>query len=110
MQVNRYFGDAERVIAVGRQAVPEPNDGRLAISTYDRWAWKDTIEAPDICLAKIGVEPMRAGPGFQFRGEVGRGELSPALMIRPVGLIRIQVWCLGWLWIQWTVYRWKRNR
>src|SRR5688572_9611726 len=110
MQVNRYFRDAKRVIAVRRQAVPEPNDGRLAISTYDRCAWIDTIEPPDICLAKIGVEPMRAGSGFQFGGEVGWRELSPALMVRSVGLIRVQVWCLGWLWIQWLVYRWKRNR
>ena len=110
MQVDRYLGDAKRVIAVRRQTVPEPNDGRLAISTQDHWAWIDTIEPPDICRTKIGVELMRAGPRFQFARYVSRGELSPALMVRSVGLIRVGVGLLGWLWIQRMVYRYHRNR
>ena len=53
---------------------------------------------------------MRAGPGFQFGRYVSRRELSPALMVRSVGLILVCVCCLGWLWTQWMVYRYKRNR
>ena len=52
---------------------------------------------------------MQAGPGFQFGGDVGRRELSPALMVVSVGLSRGVGDLLGW-WTQWMVYRWKRNR
>src|ERR1044071_1027986 len=53
---------------------------------------------------------MRAGPGFQFGGYVSWRELSPALMVRSVPFTLRLVGDLGWLWIQWLVYRWKRNR
>src|SRR5687768_5611389 len=110
MQVDRYLGDAKRVIAVWRQTVPEPNDARLAIFIQDHWARIPTIEPPDICLTKIRVEPMRAGAGFQFVGQGAWPELSPALMWRSVGLILVCVSILSWLRVQVMGYRWKRNR
>jgi hypothetical protein len=56
------------------------------------------------------VEPVRAGPGFQFCRQVSRGELSPALMVHSGPLTRTSVGCLSGLRVQWMVYRWKRNR
>ena len=110
VQVDRDLGVAERVIPAGRSAVPEANDCGFAISVQDHWAWIDTIETPDICVAVIRVELVQAGPGFQFGRHVGRGELSPALMIRSGPFTRPSVGCLLGRRAQWMVYHWKRNR
>jgi hypothetical protein len=99
MQVDRYLGVAERVVAVGRRAVPEPNDVGFAISTNDGWTWIPTIESPDIGRTEVGVECMQAGPGFQFGSHVGWRELSPALVVCTVPFTCAGVGCLSWLWI-----------
>src|SRR6185369_7789554 len=110
VQVDRNLGVAKRVIAGRRRAVPEAHDCGFAISVQDHWAWIDTIETPDICVAVIRVELVQAGPGFQFGRHVRRGELSPALMIRSGPFTRTGIGCLSGHWAQWMVYRWKHNR
>ena len=110
VQVDGYLGVAKRVIAGRRRAIPEANDGGLAIFVQDRWGWIDTIKSPDICVAVIRVELVQAGPGFQFGRHVCRGELSPALMIRSGPFTRTGVGCLSGHGAQWMVYRWKHNR
>ena len=110
VQVDRNLGVAKRIIAGRRRAVPEANDGGFAISVQDHWAWIDTIETPDICVAIIRVELVQAGPRFQFGRHVRRGELSPALMIRSGPFTRTRIGYLSGHWAQWMVNRWKRNR
>jgi len=94
VQVDRNLGMAKRVVARWRRAIPEANDGGFAISIQDCWAWIDAIETPDIRVAVIRVEPVQAGPGFQFGRHVSRSELSPTLMIRPGPFTRT---CVGYL-------------
>src|ERR1044072_4390253 len=101
---------AERVVAAGRRAVTEANDGGFTISVQDRWAWIDAIEAPDICVAVVRVEPVQAGSGFQFGRDVSRCEMSPALMVRSGPFTCTCVGCLLGLRAQRMVYRRKRNR
>jgi len=110
VQVDRNLGVTKRVVAGGRRAVPEANDCGFAISVQDHWAWIDTIETPDICVAVIRVEFVQAGPGIQFGRHVRRGELIPALMIRSGPFTRTRVGNLLRHGAQWMVNRWKRNR
>src|SRR6185295_8857911 len=105
VQVDGDLGVAERVIAARRCAVPEPHDCGFAVSIQDRWAWIHTVEAPDVALTEVRVEPVQAGSGVQFGSYMGRSELSPALMRRSVPFIRARVSDLLWRRAQWMVYR-----